>query len=140
MNSSFADWRRDYLDTNGQAEDPLTTVWCPMKGCDRRVGVAWRHADYGLLFEGYTRTSDVVETARIIGTNPRELAESGLKGWTVERWLIPLENGLSQIASRPSIPATCLRGHKVAVAPGEIRSAAMGRTRALRASLRPPMG
>jgi hypothetical protein len=109
---TFLDWRDRYL-TGVERADPLSTAWCALhRGTRRRVGFTWRHRDFGVLFEGVTRTSEAVEVQQIL-----DLPWPG--GWTTQRWLLPFEGELAEaysaILSRRLIPATCTGGHKVAV-------------------------
>jgi hypothetical protein len=126
---TFLDWRDRYL-AGPERADPISTARCALHGRTRRlVGFTWRHRDFGILFEGVTRTSDGVEAGRIL-----DMDWPG-GGWTTERWLIPLEGELAAayaaILSRRLIPATCTAGHKVAVDLAE----ALAATRAGRSAI-----
>jgi hypothetical protein len=116
---AFVEWRDRYLAT-GTVEPPISYARCTTKGCGESAGHTWRHDEYGVLFEGVTRTSETVEIERVLGPVP-----PGFGGWQNERWLIPLEWGAT--VGRV-IPVTCTRGHKWALDLGDALRATRGRS------------
>jgi hypothetical protein len=122
---AYIDWRTDYLSAEGQRQGvPISSARCPYHGRIRRlVGFTWRHPDFGVLFEGMTRTSETAEIERVLGPVP-----PGFGGWALERWILPLEGELGEAAiGRGLVPATCTTGHKWAVDMGEALAATLAR-------------
>ncbi len=108
----FARWRRQYVaherEPVDEGGDVLARVWCPK--CGKRVGIAWRHPEFGLLLETLDRFRPKFnESAR----------------WMDRRWLVILSSTPTVTDDPDEVSATCRSGHRLSVSCRDVAVAVM---------------